>query len=402
MKSYRKNSVSFRISFYFSSSITNQLPKRKIMRLLQLTLLAFILLCPEIMTAYPRFGAFTGEKCSSCHFQQSGGGIRTERGNLFAAENLMMKTFQSEDYEFDPQIKDGIRMGGDIRMMSYYTNQKGTSTSNHIQMEGVLYGGYKLSKSVSVYLSLGFNTLSEVYGQFNINKPFYVKAGLFVPDYGIKILDHRSPIRYMNGFDNFGYFTGIESGYIVDNFEFTGYFGNKNPGTGQYSDKGKMGILTTRYLTKIGDNSLLAGVSVKSATKAPTSNSTVQNMTNYGMFGSFGIANNLSLLGQFDLIKSSDNKSASATGKMATAEISYIIMDGLHVRYQFDYLNLTDKTDDAVYMKHTIGTPLFFATGFEVEPMIQFASIGKNFIDPSGYLYSDPSPFYLLMTHFYF
>jgi len=370
------------------------------MKLMKISLVLTLFLLPSIVFAYPRFGALAGEKCSSCHFQASGGGIRTERGNLFAAENLMMKTFQTEDYEFDPQIKEGIRLGGDLRTMNYFDTYN--NSSNHIQMEGVLYGFYSLTKSVDINLGIGFNALSEVYGRFKFSKEAYIKAGLFVPDYGIKIPDHRSPIRKIYKFDNFGYYVGLEAGYSSENFDISSYFGNKDGGTGQYSDKGKMGVITGRFVQQFGESSFMLGFSGRSAVQAPTNTSLVQNEVSYASFFSLGLMQRVSILGQFDIVKDTYNIGAEVKGKIAMAEVSYVIAEGLHFRYQFDFLDINDDVDDSNYIRHVIGIPIFFATGFELEPMVQMATIGKNFVDPTFYQYISNKPMYLLMTHFYF
>ena len=380
---------------------------------MKITFVLTMFLLPSIVFAYPRFGALAGEKCSSCHFQASGGGIRTERGNLFAAENLMMKTFQAEDYSFDPQIKEGIRLGGDLRTMLTYSQEN--KTSDLLQMEGALYGLFDLSKTIKIYLTIAYNgsnigyvpldvdlsdtngdnvpdkgygftksngptfSNSELYGRFSPGLGTYFKAGYFIPDFGLKIPDHRAFTRSALNLGNYGYHVGFESGIEFEELNVSLYLGNQNNGFAEYGSKTKMGILTGKYNLSLNPVTLMMGSSFMSK---PDYSAT-------SLFGHIGFLDHFSYLNEMVFIKDKTSGS-NKNGKLFIGELSGVIIDGIHFRIQYDYQNV-DTSSDLKHTRTTFGIPLYFATGFEFEPMYQ---VGEN----RGTQYKS----YLLMTHFYF
>ncbi len=366
---------------------------------MKITFVLTMILLPSIVFAYPRFGALAGEKCSSCHFNINGGGIRTERGNLFAAENLMMKTFQTEDYDFDPQINEKIRIGGDMRTMTF-ADEKSKSASL-IQMEGSIYGLYSLSKSIKVYSTLAFNGLtngfttynnSELYGKFSPTSfGYYFKAGYFVPDYGLRTPDHRAFTREETGLSNFGYYVGFENGIEQEDWNISTYIGNVNSGSAEYGNKNKMGIITGRYLFNFSEISTLWGVSYMS----------LPNKNNVSVFNHLSLVNLISFSDEF-IFTSDKSSGTELKGYIYLGELTVAPIEGLQIRGQFDFLKPDKGSESGQQSRFTIGIPLFFTTGFELEPMIQQQT--DKIADPVN-----PGSFKeisfasgLLMTHFYF
>lgn len=54
--------------------------------------------------AYPRFAAYTGDKCMDCHVDPTGGTMRNPGGTGYAKKNLNMDMFKkiSEKTQFTP------------------------------------------------------------------------------------------------------------------------------------------------------------------------------------------------------------------------------------------------------------------------------------------------------------
>ncbi len=62
------------------------------MKTIKLFLLAAFLLSMQVLYSYPRFSAYTGDKCSDCHVNPQGGGMRNQYGQHFAKQNLQSLT----------------------------------------------------------------------------------------------------------------------------------------------------------------------------------------------------------------------------------------------------------------------------------------------------------------------
>src|SRR5436190_24364335 len=68
--------------------------------------------------SYPKFAAYTGAKCQSCHINPTGGQIRHMGGIKYAEENLYMDMFKkyNKDASFDTRIGKVLQIGGDLRL----------------------------------------------------------------------------------------------------------------------------------------------------------------------------------------------------------------------------------------------------------------------------------------------
>lgn len=80
------------------------------------------------MTAYsyPKFAAYTGEKCVSCHVNPTGGGMRNQYGIKYSKDKLFFKFLskQNKTTDINTQITKGISMGADMRMILSMTRQE--------------------------------------------------------------------------------------------------------------------------------------------------------------------------------------------------------------------------------------------------------------------------------------
>ena len=77
-----------------------------------------LFLVSQISFSYPRFAAYTGDKCVDCHVNPSGASMRTEYGTKYAQQDLQMDMFKklSAKMEFSPKLTKNISVGGDVRI----------------------------------------------------------------------------------------------------------------------------------------------------------------------------------------------------------------------------------------------------------------------------------------------
>lgn len=195
------------------------------------------LVCSVRGNALPRFALYRAQvDCSSCHLNPTGGGLRTGGGENFSVNALPM---WKRGEKFNPQITEGFRIGGDVRLQSLHFSDEatygssngtklGTDTTTTYQgsqmMSVALYLDAQLTQSVSAYArydlvtgSSGYNNY-EAYGlahlvhssgeiiqSGDVLNDLYVKIGGFMPDYGIRFDDHTVYTRGGNaGLSGFG------------------------------------------------------------------------------------------------------------------------------------------------------------------------------------------------------
>ncbi len=154
----------------------------------------------------PRFALTTGARCSSCHVNPGGGGMRNQHGLTFGVGALTMaahgdSTVEAGDFVFDPRISESITLGADVRTQFLYASAGSTSTFH--MMTASLYADVRLGKDVSFFMK--FDLVNATYGERSGPEVFllarvlpgrwYLKGGDFLPAYGIRIDDHTGYTR---------------------------------------------------------------------------------------------------------------------------------------------------------------------------------------------------------------
>jgi len=166
--------------------------------------IAMLLLSTDA-TALPRFASRTGMPCQSCHVNPTGGGMRTEFGrDYYARAVLAMKAGEGRSVS-----SGALTVGGDMRgaLIAVDTQPRvDPSTDEPFQlpelttaflMQADVYGHAELSESVSAYVDYGVGSGSVEAFAIARAEPAdaYVKAGSFVPPFGLKLPNHRTYIR---------------------------------------------------------------------------------------------------------------------------------------------------------------------------------------------------------------
>src|SRR4030095_14251105 len=172
--------------------------------------------------SYPKFAAYTGDKCMDCHVNPTGGGMRREWGVKYSKLFLFFKNFEkaNKTTDIDPQLSKGISAGADMRLL-FMDNQTGEGNPNmnsFFQMQGDVYVNGQVNKYINLYVDLGLYipntsvsapfeqkpplpTKYEIFGMVsNLPAGLYFKVGRFIPNFGIKIPEHRAYNRIYNGF----------------------------------------------------------------------------------------------------------------------------------------------------------------------------------------------------------
>ncbi len=102
---------------------------------------------------------------------------------------------------FDPRLGESVSLGGDLR--TQYIGESAGGTSTFHMMTASLYGGVRLSRDISAYVR--FDLVNPAYGERSGPEVFvlarvlpgrwYLKAGDFLPAFGIRTDDHTGYTR---------------------------------------------------------------------------------------------------------------------------------------------------------------------------------------------------------------
>lgn len=320
----------------------------------------------------PRFSLLTGSSCADCHVSPTGGGMRTQSGWNYGKNQLQMFKSESEK-EISPYIGQNISLGIDFRTQ-YLAKFDSTSKKSDFQnMTGAVYFNIESSDYLQFYGHYDFaKSIWSGYAIANI-LPFngYVKAGVFSPNFGIRLDDHTAYTRggdagiltATQGFIYSPYYveSGVELGFnFTDYLNFTTSVGNP---TQSLFTKDPTYTSRLQLSPSIGEVNILAGTSYAMHRKGFPGNVTHVNM--YGGFLGFNFAD-FTLLAEYDFGKNLIRKDSLSSALMI--EASYKITNGLDAVIRFDRFDPNTSAQKDEVSRIIIGAEFFPYSFIEVRP----------------------------------
>ncbi|MFZ4590678.1 MAG: hypothetical protein ACOYN6_06750 [Ignavibacteria bacterium] len=363
-------------------------------KLIAVTLNTVILFAVFFATAYsyPRFSAYTGDKCSDCHVGPQGGGMRNAYGMKYAKANLQLdflKKYVKKNVDFSTQLNKSISVGGDLRFVHVGDeNPNGPSTNTFLTMQGDFYANATVNDYISVHLAPGLQipnipTKYEVYGMVsNLPLNSYFKAGRMTPTFGIKIVEHRAFQRINLLGTPYAANDGFEVGLSPGNFNFSvGLFNGLNT---DFFDKDpkRMFVSSADYTVSAFDNDLNLNFGTSFYSNPYNFNNpytgelTDANRQAFGGFTKIGILKRFALLGEFDF---AENKRLSSITRAlyGYGELNIKIVNGLEIRSMYEVMRPNRDVEDNRTIRTSVGAAVFPLQGFETEAMIRFVTDDK-------------------------
>jgi hypothetical protein len=359
------------------------------MKTIKLFLLAAFLLSMQVLYSYPRFSAYTGDKCSDCHVNPQGGGMRSQYGQHFAKQNLQMdflKKLVTKKTDFSTQLNKNISIGGDVRIVHVGNeNTSGPSTNTFLTMQGDFYANANVNDYISVYVAPGLQipnipTKYEVYGMVgNLPASLYFRAGRMMPTFGMKVVEHRAyqrqsllgtpyaqsdgvEIGLSPGFLNFsaGLYNGLNTNFF-DNDPKRMFVSSADFSFTPVEDKFNVNFGASFYNNPYNFLDPVSGNQTDAIKQA------------YGGFAKFGIFKRVALLGEVDFLEDTQ-LSSMKRGIFGYAELNVIIVNGVEFRSQYEITRPDRNTENNRTIRTSVGAALFPLTGFETEAMMRFVS----------------------------
>ena len=323
----------------------------------------------------PRFHSRTGAKCQSCHVNPSGGGMRQVFGVTYGRDELPVPTW-SEDLaldDFSTELSGFVSVGADFRTLFFVQDAPAPAKSlnSFWQMQGDVYMQFKIAKKVSLYLDKGLYKGFEIFGLVNILPANgFVKIGKFVPNYGMKLDDHRTWIRTVTGFSPESgrpELTGGEIGFSPGAFTITGGVFNSSDGApdpygGAGLDKGLLGRIDGIFALS-EDVHLGLSANIFRRELSPGRVNTL-----LGGVGSISYGN-LTVLGEVDRIQNKDSSGTRPDGVVVYIEGNYVLTPGVDLKLAYEFYDSDVDLQSGAVSRYTVGAEFFPISGIEVRPL---------------------------------
>lgn len=178
--------------------------------------------------AYPQFELSKDQSCSGCHISPAGGGLLTENG-MMTAEAISKLGTAPEFMYGKVKTPDWLAVGGDLRYAYGYL-QAPQRYFVGFPMQGELYGA-ATKNGFTLYVNVGgrpeedgneaatYVWSREHYVMWHSEpgsaEGMYVRAGRFMPVFGLRLAEHNAYTRRYGGTPLFADTYGLSASYIT-------------------------------------------------------------------------------------------------------------------------------------------------------------------------------------------
>ena len=286
--------------------------------------------------AEPAFAVRTGYRCSQCHVNRTGGGMRTSFGSMYVQTTLPMRLLHFDDRGWllpaDPDARFAV--GADARFQALALNHEASADSFSFEVpEANLYGEARIIPGrFSLYLDEtvgpGGASTREAFGLFSFTRwSSYVKAGKFMPAYGWRLPDDAAFIRQFTGFTYASPDIGVEVGAEPGRWSLHLAATNGTAGGAEDNRAKQVSLLAVRRFQtfRVG-----ASGTYDKATGDVTT-------TAGGLLGGINVGR-LGLLGEADW-RRVDTAGDSKDELLAFAEADFLVVRGVSFKYTHDYID---------------------------------------------------------------
>lgn len=181
-------------------------------------LFLFGALAPVAAHATPRISLREGLPCRACHENPSGGGMRTAYGrSVFAQLQLPMRPL-AQPPAFDGELAHDVALGADLRFVYLYQRPgqpRLEPINSFAVMQADLYLSARFADQLTLYVDQGLFGSWEAMAIWELPWNLYLKAGRFMPSFGLRLDNHQVFTRQGIGFGARDKDVGLEAGARV-------------------------------------------------------------------------------------------------------------------------------------------------------------------------------------------
>ncbi len=321
--------------------ITTVSPEENLLMLqrINLLLLIAILIFSQDLSAEPYLAYMKNMKCSACHVNPDGGGLRNEFGNIFGHALLPGRTSSATTANIG-KLNDYFQLGGNFRSNIEYVKDDAENKSATFEINSAqLYLALNIEEmGLTFYLDQkiapGSALNREAFVMYKFAANSFVKIGKMYTPFGIRLEDDSALIRQVTGFNFDSSDNGIELGYEYNNSLVNFFISN---GTSAVNND---------------DNDFLYGVRGEYLfTNARIGSTLVLNDRNEGqqkivnIYGGYTWGT-VALLTEWDWIENEQLNSANIEQLVGLLEIDYQWMQGLNFKLSAEYYDPNLNIDE--------------------------------------------------------
>ncbi|MEP7311708.1 MAG: hypothetical protein ABI859_03955 [Pseudomonadota bacterium] len=189
-------------------------------RLSLLVALLLLVFGCSVAQAEPYLAMRAGLKCSACHENPTGGGLRTTLGNVWAQNMLAQRPLVIGDAPWTGSIGRYLSLGADLRANATYTDVPRAKTADEFKLDELrVYLQLnaipdRLQLYIDQRVAPGNSTNMEAYGKlwFGSHR-WYLKGGRMYLPYGLRLEDDSAYIRQVPGINFTTPDNGAEIGF---------------------------------------------------------------------------------------------------------------------------------------------------------------------------------------------
>ena len=215
--------------------------------------------------AYPELIRHGYPSCTNCHISPGGGGILTPYGRSLANELLTHSWKEvvedSEGKKMTPaesgEVVQKWLSGGDLRVLFFHHNNEYENSYLTIPMQVELAGAYNTERYAFVLSAQATGSkpkggeeadsafrIANAYGLYRLNDKFSIRAGRFLPAYGLNNSLHTLGTRGPLGFGFKDQRNGVELSYLSEKWGvIVSQFGNRESNVGDDSTTAQFQII---------------------------------------------------------------------------------------------------------------------------------------------------------------
>ena len=341
------------------------------MRIQQLSITAFIgiaslaIYSPETVQAEPYFAYKEGLKCSVCHVNNTGGGMRNAYGALYSQTEFtpLMEELSDASMDFSSELGTGLAIGADFIALNetlFSVDEDGSAydrdTGNSFEVaSGNLYIEARL---VPERLSLYFDETISPSGAssreaFALIEQLpgngYLKVGRMLLPYGIRVWDDQAFIRQVTGFNYDNQDLGIEVGFEPGNAAVSVAVSNGTQGGRDDNTSKQVSSVVSFFLPNL----------VVGGSFAFNESRGIERLV-AGPYGALHLGA-VTLMGEVDWV---DDKGPDDQRQfVAFSSLEVWLRESINVRVAYDYLNPYDSIEEDERSRVTIGVDAFLTPG---------------------------------------
>jgi hypothetical protein len=173
-----------------------------------------------MVQAEPYLAMDQNTKCVTCHVNPTGGGLRSEFGDVFAQTLLPASPIDTGTGPWLGHLLDNIRAGADLRADYSFTDVPHSPATRDFELEQIrTYVDAslipsRLDLSVDEQLAPGSATIMEAYAKYTGDGgEWYLKGGKFYLPFGWRLQDNTAFVREVTGINMTTPDTGLELGW---------------------------------------------------------------------------------------------------------------------------------------------------------------------------------------------